>query len=96
MPHEIPVKFNNGSKYDCYLIIKELAEEYKEGDFKTLAENNEKYISFSVPIKKECLSDTNETIKYEIKFIDTFRFMPYSLSRHVNNLSEIKDHKKNA
>ena len=33
VPHEIPVKFHNGSNYDFDLIIKELAEEFKEGDF---------------------------------------------------------------
>ena len=42
-----------------------------------------------MPIKKE-RNDTNETITYKIKFIDSFRFMPSSLSNLVNNLSEIK------
>ena len=32
--------------------MKELAEEF-EGEFKCLGENTEKYITFSVPIKKE-------------------------------------------
>ena len=31
IPHEIPVKFHNGSSYDYYFIIKELAEEFKWG-----------------------------------------------------------------
>ena len=35
----------------------------------------EKYISFSVPIKKETINDNKETITYKIKFIDTYRFM---------------------
>ena len=92
IPHEIPVKFHNGSGYDYHHIIKELAEEFKEGDFECLAENSEKYISFSVPIKKECIH--NETITYRIKFIDSYRFMRSNLSSLVNNLSEIKDHEK--
>ena len=92
--HEIPVKFHNGSSYDYHHIIKELAEEFKEGDFECLAENSEKYISFSVPIKKECIHDTNEIITYRIKFIDSYRFMCSNLSSLVNNLSEIKDHEK--
>ena len=49
---EIPVIIHNGSKYDCHFIVKELAEEFK-GQFECLGENPEKYITFSVPIKKE-------------------------------------------
>ena len=48
---EIPVKIHNGSKYDYHFIIKELAEEFK-GEFECLGKHTEKYISFSVPIKK--------------------------------------------
>ena len=47
-----------------------------------------------MPIKKKRNDDTNKTIIYKIKFIDTFRFMRSSLSALVDNLSEIKDHKK--
>ena len=49
---EIPVLFPNGSRYAYYFIIKELVEEFK-GQFEYLGENTEKYITFSVPIKKE-------------------------------------------
>ena len=94
VPHEIPVKFHNGSSYDYQHIIKELAEEFKDGYFECLAENSEKYISFSVPIKKECIYDTNEIITCRIKFIDSYRFMHSNLSSLVNNLSEIKGHEK--
>ena len=51
-PKEIPVVFHNGSTYDYHFIIKNLAEEF-EGEFECLGENTEKYITFSVPIKKE-------------------------------------------
>ena len=51
IPKEIPVVFHNGSTYDYHFIIKELAEEF-EGEFECLGENTEKYITFSVPIKK--------------------------------------------
>ena len=63
-----------------------MAEEFT-GEFECLGENTEKYISFSVPIKKE--HDNNKTITYKIKFIDTCRFMPSKLSDLVDNLSEI-------
>ena len=83
--HEIPVVFHNGSTYDYHFIIKELAEEF-EGQFECLGENKEKYITFSVPIKKEL--DNGELTTYKIKFIDSFRFMSSSLSSLVDNLSE--------
>ena len=81
---EIPVVFRNGSSYDHHFIIKGSAEEF-EGDFECLGENKEKYISFSVPIKKA--SNNDQTIIYRIKFIHSFRFMSTSLSTLVDNLS---------
>ena len=51
IPKEIPVVFHNDSTYDYHFIIKQLAIEFK-GEFECLAENNERYITFSVPIKK--------------------------------------------
>ena len=87
VPHEIPVKFRNGSTYDFHFIIKELAEEFKGEDFKCLAEKSEKYISFSVLIKKKIIDGTNEIIMYKIRFIDTFRFMSSGLSCLIDNLS---------
>ena len=47
----------------------------------------EKYISFSVAIKKE--RDNDKAITYKLKFIDSYRFMSDSLSSLVDNLSEI-------
>ena len=45
----------------------------------------EKYITFSAPIKKKC--DDVKTITYKLRFIDSFRFMPTSLSEFVDNMS---------
>ena len=84
-PKETPVVFHNGSTYDYHFIIKELAEEV-EGQFECLGENKEKYISFSVPIKKEL--NNGKSITYKIKFINSSRFMSSSLSNLVDNLSE--------
>ena len=86
VPQEIPVKFHNGSKYDYHFLTKELAEEFNV-EFECLGENMEKYISFSVPIKKE--HDNHKTVTYKLKFVDTCRFMPSKLSDLVDNLSEI-------
>ena len=54
-PKEISVLFHNGSTYDYHLIIKKLAKEF-EGQFECLGENTEKFITFSIPIKK-CLDN---------------------------------------
>ena len=40
-----------------------------------------------MPISKEL--DNSKTIKYKLKVIDSFRFMSTSLSKLVENLSEI-------
>ena len=65
-----------------------LAEEFK-GQFECLGENTEKYITFSIPIKKE--NDNCKTITYKIKFIDNCRMMPHKLSNLVDDLSEINN-----
>ena len=82
----IPVVFHNGSTYDYHFIIKELAKEF-EGNFECLGENTEKYITLSVPINKK-IDNKDLEITYKIKFIDSYRFMPSSLSKLVDNLSE--------
>ena len=86
VPKEIPAVFHNGSTYDYHLIIKELVKEF-EGNFECLGENTEKYITFSVPIKKK-IENKDLEITYKIKFIDSYRFMSSSLSKLVDNLSE--------
>ena len=85
--------FHNGSTYDYHFIIKELTDEF-EGEFECLGENTEKYITFSIPIKKETTKKDNDgsdkitKISYKIKFIDSYTFMSTSLSNLVDNLSE--------
>ena len=94
MPKEIPVVFHNGSTYDYHFIIRELAEEF-EGQFECLGQNTEKYITFSVQIKKEITkkdkngNDKITKISYKIRFIDSYRFMSISHSNLVSNLSEV-------
>ena len=86
VPKEIPVVFHNGSTYDYHFIIKELVKEF-EVNFECLGENTEKYITFSVPLKRK-IEIKNIEITYKIKFIDSYRFMSSSLSKLVDNLSE--------
>ena len=82
IPREVPIVFHNGSTYDYHFIIKELVKEF-EGNFECLGENTEKYIIFSVPLKKKIENKNNK-----VKFIDSYRFMPSSLSKLIDNLSE--------
>ena len=86
IPEEIPIVFHYSSTYDYHFIINQLAREF-DGHLECLGENTENYIAFSVPIKKKL--DNTKTITYKLKFFDSFRFMPTSLSRLVDNLSEI-------
>ena len=86
IPKNIPIVFHNGSMYDYHFLIKELAEEF-DGNFECLGENMEKYITFSVPIKKR-IENKNMDINYRLKFIDIFRFMSTSLSKLVDNLTD--------
>ena len=93
IPKEIPIVFHNGSTYDYHFIIKELVKEF-DGNFECLGENSEKHITISVPIKKE-IKNKNKIIEitYKIKFIDSFRFMSTSLSKLVDNLSELHNNR---
>ena len=72
LPKEITIVFHNGSTYDYYFIIKKLAKVF-EGECECFGENTEKYITFSVPLKKE--NDNGKKITYKLKFIDSYRFM---------------------
>ena len=52
--------------------MKQLAREFK-GNFEYIGENTKKYITFSVPIKKE--HDNGKPSLYRRQFIDSCRFM---------------------
>ena len=86
IPKEIPVVLHNSSTYDYHFIINKRTKEFY-GQLECLGENTEKYITFSVPISKEL--DNGKAITYRLKFIDSFRFMPTSLSSLADNLSVI-------
>ena len=68
MLSKIPVVIHNDSVYDYHFTIKQLAEEFKV-EFISFEENNEKYITFLVQIKKEL--DKYKTIIYKLKVIDS-------------------------
>ena len=95
---QIPIVFHNVSNYDYHSNVKEPAEE-REQQFNCVGENNKKYVTFTVQIKKEVTrSDKNgkeitKMISYRLQFIDSARFMASSLSNLVNNLPEGIKHK---
>ena len=88
VPKEIQIVFHNGSTYDYHFIIKKLAEEF-ENEFRCLGEKKGKYITFSVPFKKE--NDNDKKITYKLKFTDSYRFTSTSLSSLVDNLLAVYD-----
>ena len=90
--------FHNGSAYVYHFINKYLARKFY-GHFECLGENTEKYVTFSVCIKKVINAENEDDkeskpkpkpkeIKYRIKFIDSCRSMSHSLSNLVDNLSD--------
>ena len=86
---EIPIIIHNAN-YETHFMLNQLAIEFKS-ELNCIGDNMEKYITFSVPIKKECNNNNNnnKTITYKLKFIDRFRFMPTSLSELIDNTSGI-------
>ena len=87
--NEIPITIHNAT-YDTHFILNQLAIEFK-GELNWIDDNMEKYITFSLPIKKEVnnYDDKKKEITYKLKFIDSFRFMSDLLSNLVDNTSGI-------
>ena len=83
-----PVIFYNLQGYDAHLFIKRLSR--LPGDLSCIPSTEEKYISFSKKIKvDEYISRrTGETISwcFEIRFIDSYKFLQTSLANLVRNL----------
>ena len=88
-PMILPVIFHNLQGYDAHLFIKQLAR--LEGDLNRIPSTEEKYISFSKSIKVDeyysCKNDEMVSINFEIRFLDSFKFLQTSLANLVGNLS---------
>ena len=85
---DLPVVIHNGSNYDFHLIIEELAEEFRT-EIQCIPEDKEKSKSFSIPIM--CKDCNDYKIPYNLRFIDSDKFMMGSLEIHFNNLSKLYD-----
>ena len=80
--------FHNLQGYDFHLFTKQLAK--VSGDLSTIPSTEEKYISFSKRITVDHYYSKNMgkllPKKFEIRFIDSFKFLQTSLSKLVENL----------
>ena len=87
-PRILPVIFHNLQGYDAHLFIKQLA--CLPGELNCIPSTEEKYISFSKKIKvgeyKDRISGNTFPINFEIRFIDSFKFLQTSLANLVSNL----------
>ena len=82
-PKVLPVIFHNLQGYDAHLFIKELAK--LEGKLDCIPSTEEKYITFNKKIKVDEIFGAD--ITFEIRFIDSFKFLQTSLANFVANLS---------
>ena len=85
------IVFHNLSGYDAHLFIKELQKRLNKNDIGGIAENKEKYISFTVKINVKLAGvskeDVTEVLKnIQLRFIDSCRFMASSLDKLASNL----------
>ena len=89
-PRYIPVFIHNLSHYDAHLFIKEFGTVSQS--LKVIPENNEKYISFTQTITVGKYFDKKEnkykSISRDIRFLDSFRFIPSSIDNLSKNLSK--------
>src|SRR6218665_576416 len=94
LPKFVPVVFHNLSGYDSHLFVKKLRGGNGE-KIKCIPNNEEKYISFSREVVVDKFSKKNKeiTVKRELRFIDSFKFMASSLDALSKNFS--KDQCKN-
>ena len=86
VPSYIPVVFHNLLDYD-HLFIRELGKH--SNDMRVIAKDKEDYISFSVDVAVDKYIDENEIEKdkfIELRFIDSFKFMPSRLDSLTSNL----------
>ena len=87
-PLILPVIFHNLQGYDAHLFIKQLAG--IKGKLDCIPSTEEKYILFSKKIKvdeyKSRRNGETVSVNFEIRFIDSFKFLQTSLANLVSNL----------
>ncbi len=89
VPKFTPVYFHNLSGYDAHLFIKNLG--VTKGKIGCIPNNKEKYISFTKEVEVDKIVDKEgkeKTIKRELRFLDSAKFMNSSLANLVANLRD--------
>ncbi|XP_022777425.1 uncharacterized protein LOC111318822 [Stylophora pistillata] len=87
-PKFTPVVLHNLANYDAHLFVRNLG--VSEGDIDCIPNNEEKYISFTKHVVVDkFFKEDNRLVeeKRELRFIDSFKFMPFSLDKLVANLA---------
>lgn len=74
LPHFVPVVLHNLSNYDLHIICKSLS--YDDLEIRIIPNSEEKYITLSKKVAH----------KFEVRFIDSFRFMGFSLDKLAKDL----------
>ena len=87
-PMILPVIFHNLQGYDAHLFMKQLA--CLTGELNCIPSTEEKYISFSKKIKvdeyKSKRTGEMVSLNFEVRFIDSLKFLQSSLANLVGNL----------
>ena len=86
-----PVFFHHLANYDAHLFINNFGK--KDGYISCIPHNEEKYISFTIEIELREYIDSNgeeRSVKHQIRFVDSYKFMASSLDSLVKNLSKEK------
>ena len=97
LPLIIPVIFHNLQSYDAHLFIKKIGN--LRGKFKCIPNTDEKYMSFSkiitvgnyftrVKNKEGIYVEKIKKINFEIRFIDSLKFLNSSLDKLSKNLDK--------
>ena len=95
-PLILPVVFHNLQGYDAHLFIKQLSG--LKGELNCIPSTEEKYISFSKKIKvdeyKSKRTGEMVSLNFEIRFIDSFKFLQTSLANFVENIDDFHNTKE--
>ena len=93
-PAFTPVFLHNLAAYYSHRFVRNLSLEDGVVDIKCIPNNEEKYISFSIiieleriKVKNECGEMVENVVKHEIRFVDSYKFMAFSLEKLVENIT---------
>jgi len=78
----IPIYFHNLSRYDSHMLLK-VINKFGDGKLTIIPKTEEEYISFS---KDYYVEIEGNKVKYELRFLDSFRLLPASLDELSSNL----------